>query len=467
MRTTILNKIAAVVLIASLFTACKKDEFTPVDMDDLNPVGNNNTPLDAWLKANFYDPYNAAVYYRYNRYFHEADRNVTPPDIDKVQPMMQRVLSGFVNPYKTVAGINFMKVNMPKEWVLYGSTSYDGSGVGYAGTASGGVRVNLFGLNNFADNTAFLKSPIKTIHHEFVHILNQRFAMPSDFQEITKEYYNGNWTATNADSAHRWGFVSTYASQNPTEDYAETASFLLVYGQPWFETRVKTCPYPKGQTSLRLKEQNVVTYYNNLLGVDFRGVQKQMFLFMKDSVKDASFQFPQYINSNLYKTITVDLNDNMYNTYGISPAFVTAYNNLKNDIYNYSTTARYRMDNLQLRFETNTSLVIRIAFTATAGTAINTTYYGDYSFNVGVNSTTGATTFTKIAQGTGTTFNNGNLFLTSFNNNITSFLTASTFVTDWMPAPKDLAPSLVARTAGFYSSANNANYFYGTLATNL
>lgn len=468
MKNKFYYKILFIGFLAVFVASCNKEKFSPVDMDDLNPdIPLTNSALDQWLKANFLDVYNAAVIYRYNRYYHEADRNVTPPEEDKVQPMMQTVLSGFVNPYKDVAGMTFMKVNMPKEWVLYGSTSYDAGGQGYAGTASGGVRVNLFGVNAYSNTPGFIKGRINTIHHEFVHIVNQRFPMPSDFAQITKSTYNGNWQSTNADSAHKWGYVSTYASQNPTEDYAETASSLLVSGQHWFENRVKTCPAAAGQTALRLKEQNVVNYFTNLVGVDFRALQKKMFLYMKDTINDPSYKFPQYINNNLYKTITINLDDNMYTTYGISPAFATAYNNFKTDMYNTNTTARYRLDNLQLRFETNTSLVVRATFTATGGSAANTTYSGDYSFSVAVNSTTGETTFTKIAQGTGTTFNNGNIFLTSFTNNITPFLTGSTFVTDWMPAPKDLAPNLVSRTAGFYSTANNANYFYGILATNL
>ncbi len=468
MKNKFYYKILFVVFFAAFITSCNKEKFTPVNMDELNPdIPLSNSALDQWLKTNFLDVYNSAVIYRYNRYYHEADRNVTPPEEDKVQPMMQTVLSGFVNPYKDVAGINFMKVYIPKEWVLYGSTSYDAGGQGYAGTAAGGVRVNLFGVNAFSNTPGFIKGRINTIHHEFVHIVNQRFPIPSDFAQITKAYYNGNWQNTNADSAHKWGYVSAYASQNPTEDYAETACNLLVNGQHWFENRVKTCPAVTGQTALRLKEQNVVNYFTNLVGVDFRALQKRMFLYMKDTIKDPSYNFPQYINNNLYKSITVNLTDNMYSTYGISPAFATAYNNFKQDVFNYNPSQGYRVDNLQFRFVTNTSLVVRATFTATVGSSINTTYSGDYSFNVAVNSTTGETTFTKIDQATGTTFSNGNLFLASFNSNITSFLTASTFVTDWLPAPKDLAPNLVSRTAGFTSTANPANSFYGILATNL
>src|SRR5699024_11321477 len=92
---------------------------TPIDMSELNPdVAKKNTPLDQWLQKNFLDPYNSEVIYRNHMYYHESDRNVSPPNVDAVKPMMTSVLEGFVKPYDDVAGVDFMKKNMPRQWVL-------------------------------------------------------------------------------------------------------------------------------------------------------------------------------------------------------------------------------------------------------------------------------------------------------------------------------------------------------------
>lgn len=462
MKQRIIYRIAVLLLMGAILGSCKKDDFKPVRMSDLNPDNPQaNTELDQWLKTTFLDEYNAEVIYRYHRYYHEADRNVSPPKTEAVKPMMTTVLEGFINPYRKIAGQTFIKTNLPKEWVLYGSTSYDGSNVGYAGTASGGVRVNLFGINNFSLTPSFVTSRLNVIHHEFTHILNQRFIMPADFQEITKSTYNGNWTSTNPDSAHKWGYVSAYASQNPTEDFAETTSSLLVKGQPWFDNWVKTTAADAGKAALRAKEQSVVDYFNSSLHIDFRALQKEVQSYIKNELKDQTTTFPYWFNQGLYKTLTVNQEDIMYASYGTSASFVAAYNAFKDAVWNANTTARYRLDYLQFRFDSPTALVVRAAFTATAGASVNTQYFADYSFSMSVNTASGETTFTKIAQATGTTFNNGNLFISSFTNTIQSFLTAGTFVADWLPV--NAPASLYNKTAGFYQKNDPSSYVYGIL----
>src|SRR5690606_9379857 len=183
-------------LLIILLNSCRKDDkFTPINMNDLNPdvPYNANTELDQWLKANLLDVYNSEVIYRYSRYHHEYDRNITPIDVDRVQPFMETVIGGFANPYVAVAGMPFMKVNMPKQWVLYGSSSYSSTTV-YWGSAVGGVRVNIFDLNNFSkSNTSLVRDRLGTIHHEFTHILNQRVIIPAEFREISKSEYTGDW----------------------------------------------------------------------------------------------------------------------------------------------------------------------------------------------------------------------------------------------------------------------------------
>ncbi len=460
MNNKIIFRITTVLLMCAAIQACNKESFTPIDMSELNPdISKKNTSLDQWIKKNFLDPYNSEVIYRNHMYYHDEDRNVSPPNEDAVKPMMTSVLEGFVQPYDDVAGIDFMKKNMPRQWVLYGSTSYDGSGVGYAGTASGGVRINLFGLNGFSLSPSFVKGRLGVIHHEFTHILNQRFIMPADFQEITKSTYNGNWTDVTDEEAHEWGYVSNYASQNPTEDFAETTKALLVYGQSWFDHRMVTSSTADGQNALRLKEQSVVGYFNQSLNIDFRKLQKEVQTYIKDVVEDPSVTFKYWLAAELYKTITINVGDEIYTRFPVSQEFIDGFNAMKQAISDFNPV--YTMNYIEFRFESSTSLVVRAQFTNTDGDA----YYSDYSFSYVLDGSTGEIQFTKETQADGTTFDNGNLFINTFHNTIEQYLTTHTFVSKWMP--EDAPASMYTHLAGFYEKNAPENRIYGTTGTSL
>jgi hypothetical protein len=282
--------------------------------------------------------------------------------------------------------------------------------------------------------------------------------MPPDFPLITGSTYKATWTSTPLDTAHKYGYVSSYASQNPAEDFAEMTSSLLVKGQSWFDNWVKTSSSTVGQAALRAKESSVVNYFTSSLNVDFRALQKKVQLYIKDVLKDPSVTFPYWLNQNLYKTMTINLEDPMYTTYGSSPDFAVAYNRFKDTVLAFNTTAKYHVDYLQFMFTSSTALTVRAAFTAAAG---GTQYLADFNFTIGVNSTTGATTFTKAAQGTGTTYSNAALFTNGFATTIQQYLTSNTFVAEWLQA--NMPASLFTKSGGFYQTGVPSNYFYGPL----
>jgi len=452
---------------AIMALSCRKDDFTKVDLESLNPDDPKlNTELDAWLTSTFLDEYNMDVMYRYDRYTHEADRNVAPVKPEMVKPMMTTVLEGYILPYRKIAGVTFIKKFVPKQWVLFGSTSYDGSNIGYAGTASGGVRINLFGLNNFSLTPGFVTGRLHVIHHEFTHILNQIVPIPTDFPLITASTYNGGWQDTRDDSAHNWGYVSAYASGSYMEDYAETNSAMLVSGPSWFDNYVKTSGSEAGKAALRLKEQNVVGYFNEALNVDYRALQKEVQTYIKDVLKDPTVTFPYWINQGLYKSITVNIDDELHASNGKSAEFAKAYEAFREAVDQRNLDAHYHLENLQFIFD-GTNLTVRMPFTAMSGGAEGTVYTGDYAFKVNIDANSGEAVFEKLAQGDGTpydgtTYNNGNIFLGAFENTIQKFLTEDTFIGDWLPS--NASADLYSKTGGFYQKSTPNNYFYGSLA---
>jgi substrate import-associated zinc metallohydrolase lipoprotein len=450
------------IVLVSFCSCSKEEDFKPVNMNELNPDVplNTNSALDQWLKTNLLDMYNSEVIYRYSRYDHEYDRNITPIDEARVRPFMQSVLSGFADPYVAVAGLTFMKVNMPKQWVLYGSSNYSSTTV-YWGSAVGGVRVNIFDLNSYStSNIDLVKDRLGTIHHEFTHILNQRAIMPVEFAQISKARYTGTWETISTDSAQRVGFMRGYSMQNPMEDFADMVKYPVVWGPSWFDDVVRNKANAEGAAALRAKEQSVINYFSSSLNMDFRAIQKRVQMYVKDSLKDPQVTFPYWLNRGLYKTLTIDLADPMFATYGSSAAFVRAYNALKDSFATAAIGAR-TLTSVQFRFTTPTTLTVRVVYNSPTSTGLQ----ADYDFTMAVSSATGVTTFTKTTQGTGTSYNNAANFTNGFAATIQAYLTSGTFVADWIPV--QTPPSMYTKTGGFTKTGEPTNYFYGTLGQTL
>ncbi|MEI5984085.1 substrate import-associated zinc metallohydrolase lipoprotein [Sphingobacterium sp. PU5-4] len=449
----IVNKILIALSVVCVLGSCAKEEVKNVDFSQYNDDDpQTKTELDNWLKTTFLDEYNIDVVYRYNRYYHDVDRNVTPPRLDAVKPTMESVLNGYLLPYRKVGGVDFIKKMSPKEWILFGSNSYASDGSVYAGTASAGRRVNLYGINNYSAYGALL-----VIHHEFVHILNQLVNIPTDFESISKADYKATWSTTPADTARKYGFVTSYASGSYTEDYAETAAHLLVKGQAWYD-RYANSSSDAGKSKLKQKEANVANYYTSNLKVNFRELQKEIQNYLKSTVYPNDLKFPQYLAST-YKTVTINPGNAIYSKYGKPAEFQAAYDKMKAAVLAYSSTAKYNLDYVQVRFEADNKATIRCAFTAAAG---GTQYLADYSFTYAYNTTSGDLTFTKVEQaGTTGNYANAALFSAGFANSLQPYFTGKTYTADWLKA--DVEGADYNSLAGFYEKNNTTNYWYGVL----
>lgn len=449
----ILNKFLIILSAAFLLGSCEKEKIREVDFSMYNDDDpQTNTDLDKWLKSSFLDEYNIDVIYRYNRYYHDVERNVTPPRLDAVKPTMESVLNGYLLPYRAVAGEDFIKKMAPKEWILFGSNSYASDGSAYAGTASAGRRVNLYGINNYSPYGALL-----VIHHEFVHILNQLVNIPTDFESISKADYKASWASTPQDTSRKYGFVTSYASGSYTEDYAETAAHLLVKGQAWYDAYANTSS-TSGKIKLKQKETNVANYFTANLKVDFRSLQKEIQNYLKRTVYPADLKFPQYLQ-RLYKTVTINHSSSIYSKYGIAPSFKTPYDQMKAAVLAANNAAKYNLDYIQIRFDSANAATIRLVYTGAGSTAQNA---ADYSFSYTYNNSTGALVFTKVAQvGTTNTYANANMFMDSFTSILQPYFVGKTFTADWMRV--DLDKDDYNNLAGFYEANNASNYWYGVL----
>ncbi|SFG63498.1 substrate import-associated zinc metallohydrolase lipoprotein [Pedobacter insulae] len=453
------------IMIALVFVAysCTKEENLDVDLTKYNTDTYVKGPIDTWLLNNLESPYNIQTVYRFERNLTDVNRDLSPVALNKVEPMMNAVLQSFLKPYEKIGGKTFIKTYTPKQFVLYGSPSYNTNGSITLGSADAGRTVILYELNSLNFSSASdVKRKIRTIHHEFTHILNQNIIIPPAFEQISKAEYSADWTgsANTAAVAKELGFISQYSRSSFGEDFAEMVAFLLVEGQVYFENFLSTTNVTAA-AKLREKEKLVYGYYKDYYNIDFKALQNEVQAVLKtvygatDPV-DVSSTFPIYLKSNKVNTLVYDPGATHYATYGASAAFTTLFNNYKAMI-----VAPRVLQNFQFIFTSGTTMTFRIEYVS--GTS---TLNADYNFTYNVNTTTGEITFQKVMpEGTGTTYNNGqnSATLPAFETYMLPYLTNRTFIASWLPSGIGPTSPLYRTFAGFSVSGASTNYFYGPI----
>ena len=81
---------------------------------------------------------------------------------------------------------------------------------------------------------------IKTIHHEFTHILNQTIDYPVDFAMITgTSYVADSWSdAPYNNEFLQNGYITAYAQHSDGEDFAEMLSEYITHSEAWWEEQI-------------------------------------------------------------------------------------------------------------------------------------------------------------------------------------------------------------------------------------
>ena len=228
------------VLAASLaLVSCREEVLDPVSVITLDQRTQND--FDKWLDANYVTPYNILVKYRYES--NESDLNywTIPARLDCSIVMAHLVKYLCIDTYDEVGGVRFTQKYFPKEFFYIGEWEYKNNGTYILGTAEGGKKILLSGLNylpqvltggyqGYNDPASALNHfYIKTIHHEFTHILNQTKDYPTEFKTLTpNDYVQDAWN----DALYRGknlplGFISNYARKEDREDFAELLSMYV------------------------------------------------------------------------------------------------------------------------------------------------------------------------------------------------------------------------------------------------
>jgi substrate import-associated zinc metallohydrolase lipoprotein len=418
-----------------------------------------NSELDNWIINNFNTPWNIEVVYRFDRYYTDVNRNIAPINLDKVKPSLQMVVDGFTEPYTKLAGIAFGKKYFPKLWVLYGSGSYNSDGTMVLGTMSNARMLNLYDLNNLTNQN--VRRRMRTVHHEFMHSLNQTVPIPRAYQDISGADYDPTWAGKSEGQVRPLGFISPYSSSAYTEDFAEMLAHIVVEGPVWYKNYLSQAG-EAGSEKLKAKEAMVFSYMLTNFNIDLYELQAEVqknlkSIYSATDPEDITLGFAYRLAGGSVNTIKIDHNEPHYGTYGISSTFNTVYNNYRNKVIEAGRVP----DNLEFIFTGPGTMTLRINYhNPTSGAVLA----ADYDFQFAINEENGIVQFLKrIPEGTTTTHNNGrtSVMLPGFEQILLPYLTTNQFIASYLPSGISSGDPLYRSFAGFSVNGTSANYFYG------
>lgn len=232
-------------MLVVLFCQCTSEDSNTQYVAPNDPVISHVN--DQYLYNNggksFFERYNTATRWRWNDNFINPSQRATPIRAEFVIPATKLVDYLWIGPYAAtgVDAAKFINDLFPAELIYIGSYIFNDDGSQLLGYAEGGARVTLLNMNGLDFQDSFwLASPgpgiLTTVHHEFSHIVEQKYGLPIGFNTISESYLGANWAnGVSRDDAIKLGMVRDYATSSEHEDFCEIISHLLVVDKATFE----------------------------------------------------------------------------------------------------------------------------------------------------------------------------------------------------------------------------------------
>lgn len=222
---------ASLCLVCLGFGSCSEDKLEAESVIVDSNV--KQTDFDKWIKANFTDPYNIVFKYQYEH--NETDLNYynVPADYQQAVKLAHIVKYACVDAYDQVAGVDFTRTFFPKLFYATGEFEYRNNGTMILGTAEGGKKIFLAGTNHLNKLSTTVENLntfyLRTIHHEFTHILNQTKSYTAEFQKVNGNLYIGDaWSSKEGVTGYlQRGFITAYSQMEAREDFAEMLSMYI------------------------------------------------------------------------------------------------------------------------------------------------------------------------------------------------------------------------------------------------
>ena len=269
-----LTYILVTVAALSACVSCSEDELDPVSVITVDQYTKND--FDKWLEANYVSPYNIEFKYRYESIESDLNYYTVPADYDCSVMLAHLVKYLCIDTYDEVGGVDFTRQYFPKEFFLIGDWQYKNNGTYILGTAESGKKILLAGVNylkTYLNSASGLNSHyIKTIHHEFTHILNQTRDYPAGFREVTgTTYVADSWSSSpyNKDYLLR-GYISAYSQHSSGEDFAEMLSIYVINSPEWWDAQLEAAAEngSDGAELLKTKLDYVRSYMMDTFKID-------------------------------------------------------------------------------------------------------------------------------------------------------------------------------------------------------
>ena len=238
--------ISAILLlaVASLsLQSCSEDglgETIFQDVDETLDPTSYTYALDNFLDTAYLKKYNLTFLYKMPDVSTNMNYNLVPANYENAKKLAVLCQYLWFQVYDSVAGTDFLKTYGPRIILLVGSPAYNPqSGTEIVGLAEGGIKVSLFKVNAMSsfinDFEQMNEYYFKTMHHEFAHILHQTKTYPNEFNTISIGHYDSNnWQDRSEGQVASLGYVTTYASSEFREDFAETiANYIVKTDAQW------------------------------------------------------------------------------------------------------------------------------------------------------------------------------------------------------------------------------------------
>ena len=271
-------------------TSCIKQEgFTEsifVDIPENDP-GSATYKLDKWLNDNYLVPYNVDFRYKLRDVNTDIDYNLVPTTFDQSVNLAILIKYMWFDVYGKVVSPDFLKYYGVRIIQLIGSPGYiPGSDTETLGTADGGIEVTMYDSNALTPNDLSLLNEkcFHVLHHEFGHILQQQKTTPAEFATYSAGAYDPQgWYNKTVTEAAQLGFVSTYASSAPTEDWVEVISYFIVRSDAEWQAMLNVAGADGPVAPLTMKGDSIINlklglcrkYLSDSWGVDLDALHQE------------------------------------------------------------------------------------------------------------------------------------------------------------------------------------------------
>ena len=266
-----------VFLLAGMFWSCQEDEISSdsIFKDNTKVL----TEFDQWLLENYTYPYNIVFKYKMEDIESSLSYHMVPAEADKCIAWAKLIKFLWLETFTECRDVDFLRANVPRVIHLIGSGAYNSNNTVILGTAHDGMMITLYLINGLDPNNPSvedLKDRMRTIFHEFSHILCQKKNYSTDFWRITNnDYVLNEWgdAANTLQMANELGFVSRYARSEPDEDFVEIIARYVVYGQEAWDA-VLTAAGTEGAAKINQKFEIVADYLNTSWEIDINELRR-------------------------------------------------------------------------------------------------------------------------------------------------------------------------------------------------